>query len=63
MKLSDELENHRITKGPYGTKTYSPCGAFIIPYKSFTIKVISYDGFEDKWEHVSVSLKHRTSHS
>lgn len=32
-------------------------GAFIIPYKSFTLLVITSDG--EGWDHVSVSLRNR----
>src|SRR5580765_4301097 len=33
-------------------------GWFLIPYRGVTLKVIASDG--EGWDHVSVSLKHRT---
>lgn len=56
-----ELEQYRVRVGVLASKTNDTCGAFLIPYQSYELKVIATDGtgFDPKWEHVSVSLKNR----
>jgi hypothetical protein len=50
---------YRIQVGELGsTEEMGNNGAFLIPYQSFTLRVIASDG--QGWEHVSVSLQNRT---
>lgn len=50
--------NFRIRKGEYGSdESYGNNGAFFIPSKGLTFKIIVSDGMD--WEHVSVSLPNR----
>ena len=59
MKVPPNLEELRIRKGPFGSDKSNGCnGAFEIPYESFILRVIISDGYG--WDHVSVSLPHRT---
>jgi len=54
------IELYRITKGMFKSDaSYKMMGAFEIPFESNILCVISDDGLESKWEHVSVSLKNR----
>ena len=50
---------YRIREGVLGSKeAIGNNGAFTIPFESFILHVIASDG--QGWEHVSVSLSHRT---
>jgi hypothetical protein len=50
---------YRIRGGELGsTAEAGNNGAFMIPFESFTLRVIASDGMG--WEHVSVSLPNRT---
>lgn len=64
MQLSPKLEDWRIRKGPYGSATGLPYGAFNIPGpcgRELHVMCGSSTLEESKgWEHVSVSLKTRT---
>lgn len=52
-------EKYRIKKGLFAsTEADGNNGAFLIPYQSFILTVIS--GVGEGWEHVSVSLPNRT---
>lgn len=59
MRLKPEVENYRIKKGPLGSPEGLTCGAFDIPFKSYTLFAVVSNGKFDGWEHVSVSLKNR----
>lgn len=55
------LEDNRITNGPYRSTVGDMHGAFLIPFNSRRLAVISSGvGDNEGWEHVSVSLKTRT---
>jgi hypothetical protein len=64
--LPDVLERGRVTSGEYSShKGYGPYGAFVIPspIKPNTLRIIAAGAnypMSDGWEHVSVSLEHRT---
>lgn len=56
MKVPEE---YRTKKGMMASdESYGNNGAFEIPFESYILDVIASDG--ENWEHVSVSLKHRT---
>lgn len=58
-RLPQAVENSRITKGPLGSdRQHGLSGAFGIKYKKVTLFVIASNEFG--WDHVSVSLPHRT---
>lgn len=61
MRMNPKIESYRVTKGVLSSPTASPCGMFLIPYRSNTLTVMVSDGLEivDGWEHVSISLKNR----
>ena len=56
-----EVNKYRFKTGYYGTPDDCPYGAFLIPFRSQTLKVIATDGvgIKPEWEHVSVSCKNR----
>lgn len=67
--LSDKMEAGRIQFGRYGTdKSFGPTGCFEVFYGATAalLVIMSSDGVDDPdntaqgWEHVSVSLSHRT---
>lgn len=52
-------EQYRIKTGVFASdENYKNNGAFSVPFESYVLSVIASDG--EGWEHVSVSLKHRT---
>jgi hypothetical protein len=53
-------EEYRVQILPYVSKTGDRYGIFIVPYKSFKLRIMAVDGKDTGWEHVSVSLKNRT---
>lgn len=59
MRIKEECERYRVTSGLYGSQPKYPRGFFLIPYRSYELKVLAYDGIQDGWEHVSVSLPNR----
>ena len=49
---------YRLRVGEYGSDdSIGNYGAFLIPYESFTMRVLASEGLG--WEHVSVSLNNR----
>ena len=60
MNFDPSVEPCREINGSWRTQTGDSFGLFYVPHKSFTLKVIACDGEETGWEHVSVSLTHRT---
>ena len=52
MKIKDRARKFRLVLGMDDDE-----GMFIIPFRSFALKVIASHGLG--WDHVSVSLKHR----
>jgi len=66
LKLSDKLEEGRVRVGRYASdSSLGPVGAFIVIGPNGTeLFIMASDGTGDNvtagWEHVSVSLKHRT---
>ena len=51
-------EEYRLLNGKYGSdKSYGNNGVFIIPFESYTLRMVISDGLG--WEHVSVSLNNR----
>jgi hypothetical protein len=65
--LSDKMEAGRIKLGRYGTdKSYGPVGCFEVFHGATAglLVIMASDGIGDAvaqgWEHVSVSLTHRT---
>ena len=63
MKSSNEhLKNHRIIRGPLASNSgFGMTGAFLFtsPIDNVEMVVISDDGIQSQWEHVSVSRKKR----
>ena len=57
--IAESMEQYRESGGMFGTPTGAPVGRFFVPFESNTLQMIAYDGKEDGWEHVSVSLKNR----
>lgn len=52
-------EQYRIKTGRFASdESYGNNGGFIIPFESYELMVFASDG--EGWEHVSVSLSHRT---
>lgn len=49
------LEQSRVRKGAYASRTGDHFGAFLFDKGAKTIKVIATDGENTGWEHVSVS--------
>lgn len=55
MKVPNE---YRVRAGVLGSDdSYGNNGAFLVPFRSYTFKVIASDA--EGWEHVSVSLPNR----
>lgn len=55
MRKLNHLNKYR--RDIFGSMGDETCGAFIIPFKSYTFKVIA--SCEDEWDHVSISLPNR----
>lgn len=55
------LNKYRIKEGKYASDPEDTYGVFLIPFRSFKLKVLATDGkgFSPQWEHVSVSLPNR----
>lgn len=52
-------EKYRVKDGMMGSdESYGNNGMFLIPFESYELKTIASDG--EGWEHVSVSMNHRT---
>ena len=60
LRIDKSVEAYREETGPYGSPAGFPCGLFLIPFQSYTLRVLVSDGRTDGWEHVSVSLNNRT---
>lgn len=60
MNIKGSLEKCRVREGGYKSSAGDQFGAFCIPYKSSTLRVLAApsEGCEG-WEHVSVSLPNR----
>jgi hypothetical protein len=58
-KLSDKMESGRVRRGPYGSNSsYGLCGMFHVTAPGgATLFIMSGDGEDTGWEHVSVSKK------
>src|SRR2546426_11700622 len=56
-----DTPKNRLRIGQWGSKdAWGNHGACVIPSQSFLLRVIASDG--QGWEHVAVSLPHRTPH-
>ncbi len=60
MKFDPILEQSRQNHGKFKSSPGDRFGYFFLRYKIFDLVVIADDGALCGWEHVSVSLKHRT---
>ena len=64
MKFSPQLEPFRIRNGYFASQPGEDFGAFVFPgTRGDTLRVIASSGDPSRginWEHVSVSLRHRT---
>ena len=59
-KTSKDIEPYRIVTGAFkSSSNLGMSGAFIIPFESYKLRIISDDGSKSQWEHVSISLKNR----
>ena len=61
-KVNPELEKYRVTNGDFKSdSSYGSMGAFVVPSSidNAPMFVISDDGTDSKWEHVSISRKTR----
>ena len=61
--LSEKMENGRIRSGRYGSDaSYGPAGAFMVVAPTSALLKIVSSGHDTEygWEHVSVSIEHRT---
>ena len=57
------LEPYRIARGPWASDRRKMDGAYLIPRRKVELRIIACDGTDPEaqgWEHVSVSLAHRT---
>jgi len=54
------IEKHRVSQAPFTSDRGDLFGAFIVPVKGSMMKVISSGECDGRWQHVSVSLEHRT---
>jgi hypothetical protein len=57
--LNPEIEKHRVRTGPLGSDaSFGNNGLFKVEYAGSDLRIIAGDG--EGWDHVSVSLAHRT---
>lgn len=60
MKFDPILEQSRQNHGLFKSSNGDRFGHFFLRYKIYDLLVVADDGALTGWEHVSISLKHRT---